>query len=240
MEGDVLGLLQELQSLADEIDRIDARRRTAADEKEVVEQKLNEAEIKLKVQEETAHALDISRRKRELALRAEKEKLQRVMSRMGDVKSGREYQAVQAEINAAKHNAVELEGLFKADVEELAQKEEEISVSREIVEGIKGDLSGVVKNCDEIQSETEQRRTEMRSGEEAILANLPAEVVERYRLIRSRRGGLAVVEARDEACTACYMRIPPQTYIEVIKKVKVIQCPSCHRILVPPCSLEED
>jgi len=239
LEGDVLGLLQELQGLADEIDKIDAKRRTAADEKERVEEKLLDAETTLKAYEEKAHALDMSRRKRELAVRAEKEKLQRVMSRMGEVKSGREYQAVQAEINAARSNVVDLEGFLQTDVEELAKTEESVVNAKAVVEGIKEDLQAVEKNCDEIQQETEERREGMRSGEEAVLAKLPPEVVERYRLIRSRRGGLAVVEARDEACTACFMRIPPQTYIEVIRRTKVIQCPSCHRILVPPCSLED-
>jgi predicted nucleic acid-binding Zn-ribbon protein len=44
------------------------------------------------------------------------------------------------------------------------------------------------------------------------------------------------VEARDEACTACFMRIPPQMYIEVIRRSKVLQCPNCHRILIPPAA----
>ena len=59
-------------------------------------------------------------------------------------------------------------------------------------------------------------------------------MVAKYKLIRSRLGGVAVAEAKDEACTACFMRIPPQTYIEIAKKNRIMQCPSCHRILIPP------
>jgi predicted nucleic acid-binding Zn-ribbon protein len=99
---------------------------------------------------------------------------------------------------------------------------------------MKSDLDVAGTELERVLAETEHVVTDCRREEAEILKALPIEVVDRYRLIRTRRGGLAVVEARDEACTACFMRIPPQMYIEVMKRTRVIQCPNCHRILIPP------
>ncbi len=234
LEGDVLDLLEQLQRVADEMDRLDARRRAATEEKDRVDGVLREAERSLTEKEERAHTLDIERRKRELTIKAEKERMQRVKARMGEVKTSREYQAVLTEISSAKQTVTEQEEALlhemeeleagSAEIEDLRAKVREI---REALEKAQGDLSAVLGG-------TEQAILECKSEEDAILRALPIEVVDRYRLIRSRRGGLAVVEARDEACTACFMRIPPQMFIEVIRRGRVIQCPNCQRILIPP------
>ncbi len=234
VEGDVLGLLERLQQVADEIDRLEARRRDAEQEKDRVEQDVRQAEQVLEAQRERVHALDIERRKRELAIRDGKERIQRIKSRMADVKTSREYQAVLAEMSSAKQTVAQQEEALERDLRELENLQVQLEQTRSRLEDLRGALAQASERLRSVLEDTEQVISERRSEEQQILAALPADVVDRYRLIRSRRGGVAVVEARDEACTACYMRIPPQTYIEVMRKTRIIQCPNCHRILIPP------
>lgn len=234
MDVDVLSLLARLQSVADDIDRLEARRRVATDERHRVEASLAAAEESLGQCRERLHNLDIERRKRELGLKAEKERAARVKSRLGEVKTSREYQAVLAEISAAKQAVTELEEALVKDMEAVEATGAEIRDLETRVDGTKGELDEASQVLESVLQETEQQITDRRGEEAQVLKSLPLEVVDRYRLIRGRRGGLAVVEARDEACTACFMRIPPQTYIEVMRRTKVIQCPNCHRILIPP------
>jgi predicted nucleic acid-binding Zn-ribbon protein len=234
LEVDVLGLLANLQSVADEIDRLEARRRGAREDKERAEASLRAAESALAEQEERRHNVDIERRKREMLLKAEKEKSQRVKSRLGEVKTSREYQAVLAEIGASKQTISDQEEALLKDMESLEGIEGEVGTLKGRVESLKAELEAAERQLESALAETEQATIDRKGEESDILKTLPVEVVDRYRLIRMRRGGLAVVEARDEACTACFMRIPPQTYIEVMRRSKVIQCPNCHRILIPP------
>jgi predicted nucleic acid-binding Zn-ribbon protein len=234
LEEDVLSLLARLQGVADEIDRIEAKRRAATEARERVEGDLLGAEETLAQCRERLHNFDIERRKRELAVKAERDRMQRVKSRLGEVKTSREYQAVLAEISAAKQTVTENEEALTKDQEVLETTAKEIQDLEGKVHGIQGDLEVAAIDLETVLAETEQVMAQRKAEEAEVLKALPVSVVDRYRLIRTRRGGLAVVEARDEACTACFMRIPPQTYIEVIRRTKVIQCPNCHRILVPP------
>jgi predicted nucleic acid-binding Zn-ribbon protein len=234
LEGDVLGLLENLQAVADEIDRLEARRRGAAKEKEGADEALAKIQGALQEKEERARAIDMERRKRELLLKAEKEKLARVKGRLGDVKTSREYQAVLAEIASAKQTITETEEAQLKELQELEAVGAELDGLRAGVQERTQALEAAERQLQEVLAQTEKGVGERKAEESAVLKALPKEVVDRYRLIRSRRGGLAVVQARDEACTACFMRIPPQMYIEVIRRSKVVQCPNCHRILIPP------
>ncbi len=53
---------------------------------------------------------------------------------------------------------------------------------------------------------------------------------------RKHRKGLAMSEARDGLCTQCHVRLRPQVYNELRRNESVMQCESCSRILyfVPP------
>ncbi len=239
MEGDVLGLLEKLQAVADEIDRLEARRRTASKEKESADEATRKAQDALHEKEERSRALDMERRKRELLLKAEKEKLARVKGRLGDVKTSREYQAVLAEIAAAKQTISDQEEAQLRELQDLETVGAEVEGLRAQVQETGEQLQAADRQLQEVLTQTEKEVADRKGEEASILKALPNEVVDRYRLIRSRRGGLAVVPAKDEACTACFMRIPPQMYIEVIRRSKVVQCPNCHRILIPPKQVAE-
>lgn len=238
MDGDVLTLLGKLQRVADEIDRLEALRRTATEERDRAEAALRAAGQSLEQSRERLHNIDIERRKRELAVKSEKERMQRVKGRLGEVKTSREYQAVLAEIASAKQTVTEQEEALQRDVESLESTGAEVKDLEGRVGELTADLDGAAKRLEDVLADTQGEISVRKADEAEVLRSLPNDVVDRYRLIRNRRGGLAVVEAKDEACTACFMRIPPQTYIEVMRKSRVIQCPNCHRILIPPSSPE--
>jgi len=234
LAADVLEQLEDLQRVADAIDQLDARRRVATEQLAQVEKSLAGARIELGHSEEKAHAIDMERRKRELALKGERDRMARVKGRLGEVKTSREYQAVLSETSTAKQSIADLEAALARDEKDLEVANGELDQLKTRVAGIEADQAAAQQSLAAVLAETEATVAGHRAEEAHLLQALPTEVVDRYRLIRSRRGGVAVVQARDEACTACYMRIPPQMYLEVIRRTRVLQCPNCHRILVPP------
>jgi predicted nucleic acid-binding Zn-ribbon protein len=239
LSGRVMELLGELQTLSDSMDKMEARRREALAEKNRIEEKLEEARHDAEQKTEEHHALDIERRKKELLLRSEKERQQRIKGRVGEVKTSREYQAVISETNASKQTISTLEEALLKDMEALESLEAEVKKLEEKVERIEADANAACEKFDSTCEETEGQIASGKQGEKAILDELPPEVVTKYRLIRSRLGGVAVAEAKDEACTACFMRIPPQRFIEVMRGLTVVQCPNCYRILIPAKKAEE-
>jgi uncharacterized protein len=85
----------------------------------------------------------------------------------------------------------------------------------------------------------DQAVLEAASRRQRIASQVAAELISRYELIFSRRGGTAVVEVAGGICQGCYMNIPPQFLNEIIKSEKLNLCPSCQRILYLKPSSEQ-
>lgn len=234
MSSMVLDALSELQQVADKINLLEARRKETASEKEKIEARLALARDDFDKKQQLHRAADMERRKNELKLREEKEKQQRIKGRVGDVKTGREYQAVLSETTSIKNSINTTEESILQQMEALQKLAQDMDEAKAKIERIEADLAQATTTYEAAVAETEKELLAHRGEEKTILQKLPRDVVSRYQMIRSRRDGVAVAEVQKEACQACFMRIPPQTFIEIVRKSRLVQCPSCHRILIPP------
>ena len=63
-----------------------------------------------------------------------------------------------------------------------------------------------------------------------IISIIDPEILPLYERIKTRNG-IAIAPARNEVCTGCHMKIPPQLFNEVLTLSRMIQCPNCGRIL---------
>ena len=151
--------------------------------------------------------------------------------RMNRIKNVKELQAVQREIDQIKQsNGVLEEELIKImqDIDgikaQIQTKEAELGAMREEWQKKQRELSAEITGIDEAVSAAATRR-------QSIASQVTGDLISRYELIFSRRGGTAVVEVAGGICQGCYMNIPPQLWNEIIKSEKVHLCPSCQRIL---------
>ena len=56
-------------------------------------------------------------------------------------------------------------------------------------------------------------------------------LLRKYDTLRERRKGLAVVNVVQGVCQGCFMNIPPQQFNQLLKGDKILDCPTCQRIL---------
>jgi len=180
------------------------------------------------------------RQEKDRVLQDEGKKTMDRRMRMNRIKNIKELQALQREIEQIKQSNGELE-------EDLIKIMEEI-------DGIKAALKSKEEELAKVQDEWRQKQEQMRaqiSGidqavseaatrRQSIASQVTRDLISRYELIFSRRGGTAVVEVAGGICQGCYMNIPPQLLNEIIKSEKVNLCPSCQRILYYRAPIEEE
>jgi predicted nucleic acid-binding Zn-ribbon protein len=78
------------------------------------------------------------------------------------------------------------------------------------------------------QKELEEARRER----ERLMKELPKPLASLFNRISARiRDGIAVAEARNGSCTACFMALRPQVMADVRRGAEVITCDNCNRIL---------
>jgi len=174
---------------------------------------------------------DKQRQEKEQLLQEESKKATEKRMRMNRIKNIKELQALQREIDQIKLGNSQLEEELIKLLEEaesyasaLRAKEEELKQLEAAWREKQGEIEAQVAGIERAVAEASALR-------QAIATRLNRELIERYELIFSRRGGMAVVTVSDGICQGCYMNIPPQLWNEIIKSEKLILCPSCHRIL---------
>jgi uncharacterized protein len=152
--------------------------------------------------------------------------------RMNRIRNSIELLALQREIDLSK--------------EANLQIEEELLRVMELVEGLTAQLTEVQEGLQTLEAQSEaavaMRRAEAealrqevdaeRNHRDSLAAGMDPSVRSKYEQLFDRRGGQAVVAARNGICSGCRMHIPPQLYNELQKYRDVVrQCPNCHRIL---------
>jgi predicted nucleic acid-binding Zn-ribbon protein len=193
---------------------------------------------------------DIQAKKREIAVLSaaavEKEKLRAAKDRvfqdegkkamdkrmrMNRIKNVKELQALQREIDQMRENNGALEEeLIKImqDIDavklQIQAKETEMAALQEQWQKQRQELEMQINGIDQAVSEAANRR-------QSIASQVTGDLITRYELIFSRRGGTAVVEVAGGICQGCFMNIPPQLSNEIVRSDKVHLCPSCQRIL---------
>jgi predicted nucleic acid-binding Zn-ribbon protein len=143
-----------------------------------------------------------------------------------------EYTAAIREADAARKAASQLETQILEQMEIFEQAEAQLRERAPEVERLGGEMETRLKEFEEQTSRQEAELTAARQERERLMAALPKNMSSLYNRISARiRDGIAVAEARNGSCTACFMALRPQMMSEVRRGDEIITCDNCNRIL---------
>lgn len=158
-------------------------------------------------------------------------KLSKYKEQLMAVKKNEEYTAVLKEIETCKTEINRAEDRILEDMEfsdaldkEMKAKEAEFRLERERILREKSNLQN---HDNSLRSDLER----LQAQRTTLVSQVPYDLFAEYSRIAGQRRGIAVAEARDEACQACHVRLRPQVYTDVRQSVHIIRCESCTRIL---------
>jgi len=176
-------------------------------------------------------ALESQRANFEERIEAESNRIRDSRMRMNRVRNERELLALKHEVNLAQEATKQLEEELLGVMERVEEAKTSLAGSKEALSSMEPP-SG--ENTAARDGETERLKGEIsveQNRRQAVVAGLDEALRRRYEKIFSRRGGMAVVAAKEGTCLGCHMQVPPQLYNELQKCREVRECPNCHRIL---------
>jgi uncharacterized protein len=151
--------------------------------------------------------------------------------RLNLVRNDKELQALSHEVETLKENNQRLEAEVLASMQTAEPRAPRIKELAELIEQKRTELKATEK---EIASELEELKVSIarqRTERDKEAEQVEPALLQRYEMIFSRRGGLAVAMAKSCTCQGCRMRLPPQFYNEIQKHLQIHFCPNCQRIL---------
>jgi len=183
-------------------------------------------EVKARIAVSQAARRDIER-----DLAAVQARLSKFKNQLMEVKTNKEYQAMQKEMTVAEQEISDqetrlLERMEEADAlaAELKEAEAALKAERSETEGVRRALDS---EREQVAAELERTSTERAR----VAAQISREALAIFARVAHGRKGVAVAEARDGLCTVCHVRLRPQMFNEVRRNASILQCDSCTRIL---------
>ncbi len=197
----------------------------------VMDDELANTRLKVEKEKEIIDELEKEKRKKEKELEADKDKIKKLEAKLYEVKTNKEYQALLKEIEAAKamNDKTEEDILVLMDKVEDIKKDynssqAHLKIREKEIEIEKSKIEKDTQSVDKVI-------TDLRTERNNLLSVVNEQLRSTYMILREKRNGIAVSNAKNGVCLGCFMNIPPQLFIEVTKNKRLIQCPSCGRIL---------
>ena len=233
-----LRALLELQKTDQDLHELEQYKVDIPNQLETMETVQSEAETRLADQETKVAEIDKNRRQYERDLQAAQEQIKKYQGQLYSVKTNKEYDALQAEIQAQKNRISELE-------DAILQLISDAETEQEALETIRGETESLIERFSE-------ERTTLQSRLSAVDEDVAVKMDERKRMamrvenqvlkvydrIRRNLRGMTVVPVKKGACSGCFHVIPLQAVMQIRQGRKLVSCESCGRILILEEGLE--
>lgn len=166
------------------------------------------------------------------------ESIKKSEEKLFEIKTHKEYQALQKEITETKRSNSDHEEKLLDEMEKIEKLEKEIAEKSEklatMESGNQEKITEYTLELDEIKIAYDPKVKE----KEETIQKLDPELLPLYEKILKKNNGEVLAVAKNEVCTGCYMNVPAQLFNEILTLSRIIQCPSCQKILY--CEDETD
>jgi len=232
--------LTELQIIDLEIAMFDAQisaEQEALAESEKIFDERQGSIIELKEKIEAAEA---QRRELEAELSDEVNRIKERQSKMMQVQTNREYQSLLKEIEDSKKSMREKEEEIVTLMETSEANSKIMAEQENLTEDETKTLDAESKKAKKHAASIERKKAKFVKKRKAMAKDINTSVLRKYDMLRKRRNGKAVVGVANGVCQGCFMSIPPQHFNNILKGDRMLDCPTCQRILFhDPESTEE-
>ena len=228
----------ELQQLV-ALQKLDTSIRRLQEELEAIPKRRAEIEAEFDQRAFEIRALETSRdearhtRSRlETEIAEQRARAERAERNLMSSKKQDEYTAAIREADAARKQISALETQVLEQMEASDKAEGSLTERTAEIASLNSDREARLKAFDEETRLQAEKVAASRSERERLMNALPKSMASLYGRISARiRDGVAVAEARNGACMACFMALRPQAMAQVRRGEEVVTCDNCNRIL---------
>jgi uncharacterized protein len=227
-------ILIELQKIDSQIYKLKKELATHPEELKRLDQEFEKKKVHAKAAEDELKAVQLKQKQREADLTAREEKISKLQSQLYQLKSNKEYSAMELEIKGMKADKSVLEEDILRMLDSVHVSKAALAREKEalIVEDKKHQeqVNVVKKQSDE----TGASLKELEEKRKVYTPNIEKRLLSQYERLVKGLEGLALVPVVNKSCGGCHINLPPQVINETQQYEKWIVCESCARLLYWP------
>ncbi len=224
-------LLVELQGLDTHIFKLEDELESIPETIKRRTEEFSEKSANLKKLEDDLKAVLMKKKEKEGDLEAKEGMIKKYQQQLNQVKTNKEYTALQEEIGRIKADDSIIEEAILNIFDEIDAKNKNIAKEKEFLKSEEAKFNEEKKrfasNTERIKSELEI----LKKQREELSAKVDKTILKKYERIIKSKDGLAVVTIANDACQGCFRVMPPQVVNEIKMNNELVFCDNCARIL---------
>ena len=224
-------LLIELQGLDTHIFRFEDELESIPETIKKKEEEFKEKNSSLKKLEDDLKALVMKRKEREGDLEAKEGSIRKYQQQLNQVKTNKEYSALQEEIGRVKADNSIIEEAILNLFDEIDAGNKKIAKEKDFLKSEEAAFNEEKKKLIEESNRIKTELDGLKKQRAELTAKVDKNILKKYERIIKNKDGLAVVTIADEACQGCFRVMPPQVVNEIKMNDELVFCENCARIL---------
>jgi predicted nucleic acid-binding Zn-ribbon protein len=221
-----------LQNLDTTIRRLEKEQQAVPERRAEIEKEFDQRAFEIRGLESRRDEAKHARARLENEIVEQKGRAERAERNLMSSKKQEEYTAAIREADSARKQISALETQVLEQMEQLEQAEAALNERADEIASLKTDREAKLKAFDDDSGTIGDRLATAKKERDELFAALPKPMSALYARIKARiRDGVAVAEARNRSCSACFMALRPQVMAEIRRGEDVITCDNCGRIL---------
>ena len=219
-------LHQLLLALAEVQEEIDRGPRLVKVRQQAVAQKQTE----LEAQRQKHKSLRVTADQKALQLKSSESKIGDLRGKLNQAASNREFDIIKGQIEADTMANSVLEDEILDSLEQVDAAQAAIKRLEEELTRAKAEETKTIAETAAALPGFEARKTDLSGKIAAAETKLPEEIQIPYRRLVQAHGAGALSHLDGDVCTSCYVKLPPQSAVQV-RTGKILFCKTCGRLL---------
>lgn len=221
-----------LQNLDTSIRRLQAELEAIPKRRAEIESEFDQRAFEIRALETRRDEARHARTRLETDVGEQRVRVERAERNLMSSKKQDEYTAAIREADAARKQISTLETHILEQMDALEKAEASLTERVDEIASLNSDREARLQSFDDETRQQADKLAMNRAERERLVAALPKSMGALYVRISARiRDGVAVAEARNGACMACFMALRPQAMAQVRRGEEVVTCDNCNRIL---------
>ncbi len=226
-----LNILVKLQAIDKQIYQLKDEKTKKPQELAKLEDEFKQKNIGVKKAEEKFTTVQLKKKEKEGALIAKEDQIKKLQGQLYQIKTNKEYAAMQHEIESQKADKSLVEDDILVLMDEIDKAKIDIAKEKELLGEEEVKLKEQQKAVHLQLEEIEKKLQQLNADRQAITSGVIPSLLKKYEKILTSKNGLAIVPVDGDACQGCHMNLPPQVIHQIHLKQEFIVCESCARFL---------
>ena len=226
-----INLLIQLQKLDTQIYGFNRRKRELPLLIKNLEEEFKRKEGVVKEAEGTLKSSLVKQKDKENDLASKEETIKKCQTQLYQIKTNKEYQAMQREIEGHKADKSVLEDEIIAILDEVEENKKVIDKNKALLKEEEKEISAKKEKVNSELKDIEAQLNTLNAQRSESVSKIDKGILNKYERILKGKDGSAMVPVCEDACGGCHLNLPPQVINEIKMRKELVFCESCARVL---------